>query len=424
MSIYGTMKTAVSGMNAQANRLSTVGDNIANVNTTAYKRVTTAFSSFVLPSTSGNYNSGGVTTKTINSISEQGALTSTSSDTDLAINGDGFFVVQDTGGRNFLTRVGNFTLDNEGYLVNAAGFKLMGSATIGAEINDFTQLEPIKIQAYRLTAVPTTTASGSTNLDKTAPLYNVNADGTPKTGATLPSANTATASYALKTSLTTYDSSGTQIIYDIYYAKTADNEWEVSFYNKADADATTGGFPYASGPVKKADLEFDPTTFNLKSVDGDQDNLTLDVDGVEVNLSKTTQLNSASISKLARDNGSAPTSLQGLTVDTDGVVYAVYESGAMLSLAQLSLATVVSPNNLELGSGNVYSVTADSGAPVFGLPGQPGFGTVISGALETSNVDLASELTEMIESQRSYTANSKVFQTGADVLDVLINLKR
>lgn len=144
---------------------------------------------------------------------------------------------------------------------------------------------------------------------------------------------------------------------------------------------------------------------------------------VKLDLSKTTQLNSAFLSK-GTFNGSSPSVASGYSIASDGMVYATYENGDMRAIAQLVIANVQSPDNLTLLSGNVYAASTTSGAIVLGQAGDPGFGSVVSGALETSNVDLASELTEMIEAQRSYTANSKVFQTGADLLDVLINLKR
>ena len=122
MSLYGMMRTGVSGMNAQANRLSTVADNIANSGTTGYKRSSTEFSSLIIPSTTGNYTSGGVTTTIRTSIAQQGDLKYTSSGSDLAINGDGFFVVQNSSGTPYLTRAGSFVPDGEGNLVNAAGF--------------------------------------------------------------------------------------------------------------------------------------------------------------------------------------------------------------------------------------------------------------------------------------------------------------
>lgn len=410
MSIYGTMKTAVSGMNAQANRLSAVGDNIANVNTTAYKKVSTAFSSFVLPSTSGNYNSGGVNTTVVNSITQQGMLTSTSSDTDLAIQGEGFFPVQDASGTNYLTRVGSFSLNQYGNLVNAAGFMVMG-APLGQPVNTFDDLSPIQVKAYELTAVPSTQGTANSNLNMSAAIV---------PAANLPSAigSTGTADYSFKTSMTTYNAAGTKVSYDIYYTKTTDNTWEVAVFDAS----TTNTFPYPSGPVTTAQLEFDATTYNLATIDGSAD-LTIDINGIKLDMTTTTQLDAASFSKVAAD-GSAPSSLDKITVDNEGIVYAVYESGTQMAIAQIPLATVISADNLKMSSGNVYSVTSTSGAAVFGFAGEPGFGEIVSGALESSNVDLANELTEMIEAQRSYTANSKVFQTGADVMDVLINLKR
>src|SRR4051794_33431206 len=126
MSLFGIMRTGGSGMNAQSNKLSTVADNIANVNTGGYKRASTEFSSLILRSGSGNYNSGSVETHVRYAITDSGPLQFTTSTTDLAIQGNGFFVVTDAGGTPFLTRAGSFVPDGQGNLVNLAGFRLMG----------------------------------------------------------------------------------------------------------------------------------------------------------------------------------------------------------------------------------------------------------------------------------------------------------
>jgi flagellar hook protein FlgE len=123
-------------------------------------------------------------------------------------------------------------------------------------------------------------------------------------------------------------------------------------------------------------------------------------------------------------DGNAPSAIEKVEVDTDGTMYAIYADGTRLARYRIPLAMVPSPDNLSPEVGNVYSVGLDSGNIQIGFAGQSGFGTIKPEALEQSNVDLASELTSMIESQRGYTANSKVFQTGADLLDVLVNLKR
>ena len=163
MSLYGMMRTGVSGMNAQANRLSTVADNIANADTTGYKKSSTEFSTLVMPTTGGAYNSGGVTTTVRSSISSQGVLQYTTSVSDLAVDGEGFFVVQDPGGTPYLTRAGAFVPDAEGRLVNAAGFQLMAysfdNGTPSATLNGFQGLVPVTISDQGMSATPSTAGS-------------------------------------------------------------------------------------------------------------------------------------------------------------------------------------------------------------------------------------------------------------------------
>ncbi|NGO66749.1 flagellar hook protein FlgE [Rhizobium daejeonense] len=424
MSLFGTMKTAVSGMNAQANRLGTVGDNIANSSTTAYKKASTSFSSLVLPSTSGNYNSGGVETNVSYSVSEQGALEYTTSGTDLAIQGDGFFIVQDTAGNIYLTRAGSFTLNDEGNLVNDAGYILLGySASSGSPttvVNSYDGLTPITISDTGLTAVATTTGSLTGNLNYSADIVAAGGYASDNNATTVD----VDSDSILKTSVTTYDAVGASITYDFYYTKTADGTWEVAVYNAADANTSGGSsFPYSSGPITTADLTFDANG-KLATVDGSATDFTLDVNGVTFDMSGMTQLSAKSAISKGSANGSPAEAMTGIQIDSDGTVYGTYAKSDPKALYQVALATVESPDNLTLYSGNVYRTSATSGVVTIGFAGSSGFGEIVAGALETSNVDLASELTEMIEAQRSYTANSKVFQTGSDLMDVLINLVR
>lgn len=424
MSIFGTMKTAVSGMNAQANRLGTVGDNIANSSTTAYKGASTSFSSLVLPSTSGNYNSGGVETKVRYSVSEQGALEYTTSGSDLAIQGEGFFIVQDTAGNIFLTRAGSFVPDEEGYLVNAAGYMLLGYNADGGTpttvVNSYDGLVPVKASNSAITAVATTNGSLTGNLNKSADAVAIGgwaSDNSPTTDVDMDS--------ILKTSVTTYDEYGASVTYDFYFTKTGDNSWEVAAYNAADKSTTgSGSFPYSSTAIR-ADMVFDSKGLvSMSGAGAGADGKSLMVNGISFDLSGMNQLSSESLISEGSANGSPAESMTGIQIDSDGTVYATYAKSDPKALYQVAMATVQSPDNLKLFSGNVYKPTADSGVVTIGFAGTTGFGEIVAGALETSNVDLASELTEMIESQRSYTANSKVFQTGSDLMDVLINLAR
>jgi flagellar hook protein FlgE len=423
------MKTAVSGMNAQANRLSTVADNIANVNTTGYKSVSTAFSSLVLPSSAGNYNSGGVQTSVRQSVSAQGDISYTTSGYDLAISGDGFFIVQSPDGVPVLTRAGDFTTDDEGNLVNGAGFKLMGysydSGAPAVVVNGFSGLVPVNVAQSGLTAIASTAGTFSGNLDSGAAIATGNL---PLSNATPMTTDTK------QISMVGYDKLGNTVQYDFYFTKTAvttpppavpaaASSWQVAVYRHADAaTGSTTSFPYTSAAVGSGTMTFDAEG---KLVGGGAVGITdpVTTGTIAMDLSAFTQLASDFAGK-GTPNGQAASPVKSVTIGKDGSVNAVYADGTSKALYQIPLATVASPDNLTLMSGNVYTANGTSGVTVTGFPQTNGFGTIQSGAIESSNVDLAGELTEMIESQRSYTANSKVFQTGSDIMDVLVNLKR
>lgn len=419
MSLYGMMRTGVSGMGAQASRLSTVADNIANSGTTGYKRSKTEFASLVVPSTKGAYNSGGVTTTVQTSISQQGVLQYTTSKSDLAVDGDGFFIVQDASGQPVLTRAGAFVPDDQGNLVNAAGYTLMGySYANGAPTttaNGFAGLEPINVDQNETIASPSQNGYLISNLPEMS---------APVAAADLPSANAATATYSAKTSLLAYDNVGGQQMLDVYFTKTADNTWEMAVYDRADASADTG-FPYASGPLATQTLTFDPSNGKLDAASATgidipvPDGATLTLD-----LSDTTELARGFNVSDAKADGNAPNAIDSVDIANDGTVFAQYQDGSYRALYRVPLANVTSPDHLNTIAGNAYSQSSESGDVHIGFAGEPGFGKVVSGALESSNVDIAEELTNMIESQRTYTANSKVFQTGSELMDVLVNLQR
>ena len=418
MSLYGMMRTGVSGMNAQANRLSATADNIANADTTGYKRSSTEFSTLVMPNTGGSYNSGGVTTTVMNSISAQGVLQYTTSVSDLAVNGDGFFVVQDPNGTPFLTRAGSFVPDGEGRLVNAAGYQLMAynyqNGVPAATVNGFDGLEPVRISDSEMTATPSTKGYYTGNLPSNA---------TPVAAADLPSINSPTAQYTSKSSLVAYDNLGNKKLLDVYFTNTGAGSWQVSVFDQSKATPGTS-FPYAGGALGSANLTFDTTTGKLT---GAVDKVSLTVPGgaaFDLDLSKLSQLGAGFTVSDGAVNGNAPSTIDKVQISQDGVIYAMYNDGSTKPLYKIPLADVQSPDKLNVLAGNVYSQGTDSGAVRIGFANEGKSGSIISGALESSNVDIAEELTDMIAAQRSYTANSKVFQTGSDLMDVLVNLKR
>ncbi|MDD1520163.1 MULTISPECIES: flagellar hook protein FlgE [Bradyrhizobium] len=409
MSLYGVMRTGVSGMNAQSNKLSTVSDNIANVNTTGYKRASTEFSSLILKSGSGNYDSGAVETTVRYAISDAGNYHFTTSTTDLAVQGNGFFVVQDANGNNFLTRAGAFVPDETGNLVNTAGFQLMGynianGAVPNVAANGFGGLQVINVNQMALQAAPSTKATVAANFDPSA---------------TAIAAPAGPANYTSKTSMVTYDNIGNAVTLDVYAAKTGANTWDIQVYNGATAlttpgPATTFTFDVtATGKGKLAAAS--PTALSVAIPGGSA--------AFNIDMSAMTQVAAAFDFKATVD-GNAPSAVEKVNIDDKGIVTAVLKNGTTLPSFQIALATVPSPDHLTPEVGNVYSPNLESGNVQVGLAGQGGLGTVKSGALEDSNVDLADELTSMIEAQRGFTANSKSFQTGADLLDVVVNLKR
>ena len=418
MGLYGMMRTSVSGMNAQANKLSTIADNIANSSTTGYKRASTEFSSLVLESGGSAYESGSVETRVRYAISEQGTRKFTTSVTDLAVKGDGFFLVNNDSGQTFLTRAGSFVKDGTGDLVNAAGFRLMGySLAPGAATpvaNGMAGLEVVNIAPLALQADPSTAGNLFVNLPSNADIV---------AAGTLPSDNDPGSTYTAKTSLVTYDNLGNEVTLDVYMSKTAADTWEVVVYNQADADATSGGFPYGAGNIGIETLMFDPTTGQLNGPTGFD--ITIPNGGtVTLDMSETSQLATDYTLLDAAVNGNAPSEVERVEIDDDGTLYAVFRNGARVATYRIPLANVASPDNLQPLAGNVFAPGVDSGDVQVGFAGEGGLGSLLSGALEQSTVDLASELTAMIESECNYTANSKVFQTGSELMDVVVNLKR
>ena len=396
MSLSGMMRTGASGMNAQASRLGTVADNIANSNTTGYKKASTQFESLILPTGGGAYNSGGVIPHTRYSISEEGTYTNTTSVTDLAIKGEGFFIVQGTDGVEYLTRAGAFTVQSDGTLVNTAGFTLMGypystTADPTIVINGFAGLEPVVLSDDKLAATPSENGVLGGNLP-----------GNEVVGFSKP------------TSLVAYDSQGNERLLNFTYTKTGDNAWSLS----VDYDGTNISGPTAVTFDANGNL-IGPSSITTTALTTAGTSL----NAITIDLSNTTQLG-GEFSADGDIDGKGAKEVVEYPIRADGVVSLKYADGELVPKYRLALATVQSPDMLDPLAGNVYSQSRDSGVVVVGYPENGGLGSIVSNTLEDSNVDIAEELTSMIESQRNYTANSKVFQTGSDLMDVLVNLKR
>jgi flagellar hook protein FlgE len=344
----------------------------------------------------------------------QGNIVSSATATNLAVQGSGYFVVSNASGAVYLTRDGSFVPDASGYLVNDAGYYLMGSNIQGGSppASALGSLQKVNVASSGETASPTTTASISANLP---------ANSTAIAAANLPSANSASSTYTAETSLVAYDNLGGAHTINLYFSNTGSGAWEVDAFDASKASAT-GGFPYSSGPLATGTLTYSSTNGALTSGSP----LTFTVPAgqtVSLDLSKTTQLDAAFSISSATANGNAPASLQGVSIAPDGTLTFNYSGGASIPAYNVALANVASPDHLMSVNGNAYLANSQSGPIFVGSANQGGLGSIASSSLESSTVDLATELTNMIQAQSSYEANSKVFQTGANILDVLNGLK-
>ena len=415
MGLYSLLTTSASGMSAQSAWLNAISDNIANVSTIGYKQASTEFSSLVLSSgLTADYQSGSVIVDPSVAISGQGALNSTTSTTDLAIQGNGFFIVQGPNNQPVLTRAGSFVKDSTGTLVNAAGYTLLGYPTgMSGIANGFSGLVPVNLNSIALQATPTTTGKLYVNVPSNAAVV---------AAANLPSTNSATATPTAKTSLATYDNLGNQVTLDVYLTNEGSNVWDVAIFNAADAPAA-GGFPYANAALTTGTLTFDPTTGAIQAGTPTSFNVTIpNGSAMTLDMAQTTQLATAYTVLTASTNGNAPSQVAGVNIANNGTVSVVYQNGSSASVYTVPVATVPSPDKMTVISGNAYVPGLQSGAAQIGVAGAGGLGTIQSSMQEASTVDLATELTSMIAAQNNYQADSKVFTTGSQLLQVLINL--
>ena len=397
------MGTAVSGMLANSNWLSNISQNVANANTTGYKDTATEFSTVVDEVGNASSAAGGVTATASSMNTQQGSVVGTTTSTDLAVKGDGYFIVSDAAGDIYLTRNGSFTPDSDGNLVNSAGYYLMGydvqgGSTTGTS-NSLAGL--VKVNTIASGEAATATTSGSLAVN-------------------LPSADaTATDPTTPETSLVVYDNLGAAHNVDFTYtytSTTADANGDAVYNWSVSVDDSTDG-----ANLGTSTLSFDA---NGKLSSGSP--LTFTVQNgasVSLDVSKTTQLASSFAVNQATANGNAPSSLSGVTISTDGELDFEYSNGVSSPGYDIPLATVASEDNLTSINGNAFQANQNSGTVRVGNAGTGGLGSIASSSLENSTVDLATELTNMIQAQSAYTANSKVFQTGSNLLDILNNLK-
>jgi len=429
--VLRAMYSGVSGLRAEGEALGVVGDNIANVNTVGFKAQRAIFQDVlghsILAGTASSLPGSGVAVGDIQVMFTQGSLANTGIATDLALNGDGFFVVQGTTDGvtgNFYTRAGQFVLDKDGYLVNPNGLQVQGYAANGDGTFQ-ASISSVRAPTAALPPRATESATITANLDSASEVPLLAWDDQDP-------ANTSNFS----TTMTVYDSLGNAHALDVYFRKTADGTWD--WHALVSGDETNPPVPDTNVEVGTGTLTFttdgalDSVSSNTVTMDfagatGGQA-VTLDfgtsiADG-GTGLEGMTQFSSPSNVSSQSQDGYASGDFSGISIDGQGVVMGLYTNGQKLALAQLAVAKFRSNDGLGRAGESLFIDTRESGPAALGTAGSGGRGAVSSGAVETSNVDLAEEFVGLIQHQRSFSANSKTITTADEMLQELINIKR
>lgn len=424
MGISSAFYSGVSGLNTNSQAMTVIGNNLANTNTVGFKGSRHVFADLL----SGNINgSGGVSqvgrgvgVSQIDQIFSQGTFESTESNLDVAIEGEGFFILKEEGDdTSYYSRAGAFNFTEEGFLVNPEGLRVQGKlfdqATGELAGGDATniQVENTGLIKGQATNELTLTTNLSSNSDPIAAAFDPN--------------DPATFNYSSSTQV--FDSLGNPHLLTTYFIKdAADNTWSSAWSATAD-DGTPlqGEFPgnlvFNNEGIllgNAADPQVD-TTAVIAGADIDWGPNTVQTD-ITVTYNNT-QFNSDSVVLSQDQNGFGAGSLTGVEIDPEGTVTAFYSNGESTKIATLVLAKFQNPNGLRTAGSNTYTAGEEAGAARIGIP-DPELGSVFTNSLELSNVDMGVEFVRMITVQRGFQANSKIITTVDELLGELINLKR
>lgn len=405
-----SFQTGLSGLNAAARNLNVIGNNIANANTAGAKVARAEFSEIVAASTiaaTGRTEGIGVEVSTVSQQFNQGSINITGSTLDLAINGSGFFPVTQPDGTPAYTRAGNFKLDKVGNIVTNTGGNLMGYPTTTAGVPTSSTLQPLQLPTTTpIPASATTAITAEFNVDARAVVWD----------STLPTVPLTT----YGTSLTVFDSQGSPIEQPLYMRKIANDSWEV-FTDPT--DATTAAATVAATLSFGVNGQLLSSTPALPTVGVVSPSPTIGVFSPTLTFRNTTQFATAfAVSDLVQD-GYAPGDFVALRINDNGIVTATYSNGQSQAAGQVALADFRNVQGLRPSDGGTWVETVASGQPVLGSPGVGKFGALRAGALEESNIDLTSELVNMMTAQRTYQANAQTIKTQDQVLSTLTNLR-
>ncbi|KPA14981.1 flagellar hook-basal body protein [Candidatus Magnetomorum sp. HK-1] len=466
MSIYSSLYAGVSGLTALGNSMSVIGDNIANVNTTGFKGSRATFQDILNTTvTTGNGTTQvgqGTVLSDVSSAFSQAGFETTDSITDLAIDGEGFFVVRPEGTtQQLFTRAGAFTINEVNALVNSAGMTVQGyklDAESGARVGTFADITldstiapPIKTSQVTLLAnLDSTETKSASTVELNARWDATDADGDGKI--------ILETDYTHSATIKVYDVQGNSHDVTIYFDKAFDgiaNKWDFIVTTNPEedmaklGDATAGvlasGFIQFTNDGKISDIQMgadgpatiegsgEYLTFSANFFDTNEANaMSVELDfGAKWNGTAwvsdtlaTTQFASTSVNMFQSANGFARGEIQDMKIDEYGVISGVYSNGKTIPLYQIAMARFNNNQGLDKLGGNVFRETVDSGPPAINPPQTNGLGKLISSSLEQSTVDIAVEFVKMITTQRGYQANSKTIMTTDQMIQTVVNLKR
>ncbi len=431
MALTGALFAGVSGINSNGNAMNIIGDNIANANTIGFKSSRAVFFDLLSADVGGSKIGLGSRLAASDRLFIQGGVETTNNLTDLAIQGNGLFILRDGQGGSFYSRAGQFHIDQNGSLANAAGLKVQG-ISLDNNGNPISGLTDVVIGQRTVTPIPTSTINLALNLDATnsAPAAALPADvaGTED----LPGNWFAGANFS--TVLTVYDSlgQGHDLTYLFRQSGTA-NQW--NYRVVANASEITGGTAGSFQQINGAGglLAFNPdgtldtansNITNIGAVAWANGSNAQTITGGNIDFTGTTQFALQSAVSQISQNGNQSGILKGISIGTDGIVTGQFTSGVNLPLFRISLANFANPQGLTHLGNSLYLESPESGQPLTGDPSSGSFGTLLSAALELSTVDLATEFVKMVTTQRGFQASSRTITVTDTLLEEVSNLKR
>ncbi|MEO8563619.1 MAG: flagellar hook protein FlgE [bacterium] len=437
--------SGVSGLRTHQTRMDVIGNNISNVNTVAFKagRVTfkEGFAQLVAGASRPPGDHGGINpiqvglgtqVGSIDTLFSQGNIETTGIATDLAIQGESFFVVA-KGGQHFYTRSGNFQLDADGRLVSPTnGFVVQGRMAVNGVFQD--GVTDIKLPfGQKTSAKPTTSTNLAGNLDAAAKVFDKGPYATLDPMDPAQRALPQNAGSFRDVNVTVYDTLGTKHELKMVMWKSAQGQWDWKM-DPTGMDITAAGITEVSGTHPLSFLSdgtldpasYVPPTITFTPNDGAADvQITIDPTGGALGSSNgLTQFAGSDNAVLRDQDGYASGTLQNFTIDRTGTIWGAFTNGTNVQLAQISMADFNNPGGLIRTGDNMYTVSGNSGAGVLGFALSGSQSEITSGALEMSNVDLAQEFTSMIIAQRGFQANGRVITTSDQMLEELVQLKR